>query len=75
MKQWSEIRRKVFVEGVSKCAIYREYQISWLTLEKMLVHPEPHGYQRRGPQPQPKLGPFIGIVDEILEDDREALVK
>ena len=36
MEQWSEIRRKVLVEGVSKRQICREYGVGWRTLEKML---------------------------------------
>ena len=43
MELWSEIRRRVLVEGVSKRAICREYGLGWWTLEKMLAHPEPPG--------------------------------
>ena len=39
MEQWSEIRRKVLVEGVSKRQICREYGVGWGTLEKMLELP------------------------------------
>ena len=38
MEQWSEIRRKVLVEGVSRRQICREYGVGWRTLEKMLAH-------------------------------------
>ena len=48
MELWSEIRRKVLVEGVSKRQICREYRVGWRTLEKMLEHAEPPGYRRRG---------------------------
>ena len=72
MELWSEIRRRVLVEGVSKREICREYQLGWRTLEKMLEHPEPPGYRSRVPRAQPMLGPFIGLIDQILDDDRDA---
>jgi len=71
MEQWNEIRRKVLVEGVSKRAICREYGVGWWTLDKMLANPEPPGYRARSQQTQPKLGPFIGIIDAILDGDAD----
>jgi hypothetical protein len=50
MEQWSEIRRRVLVEGVSKRQICVEYGLGWRTLEKMLVFPEPPGYRRAVPR-------------------------
>ena len=75
MELWSEIRRRVLVEGVAKREICREYQLGWRTLEKILEHPEPPGYRSRVPRALPKLGPFIGLIDEILEADRDAPAK
>src|SRR3974377_850932 len=72
MELWSEIRRRVLVEGVSKGEICCENQLGWRTLEKMLEHPEPPGYRSRVPRAQPMLGPFIGLIDQILDDDRDA---
>jgi transposase len=71
MDKWNEIRRKVLVEGISKRAICREYGVGWWTLDKMLAHPEPPGYRARSQQTQPKLGPFIGVIDEILAVDAD----
>jgi transposase len=71
MEQWSEIRRKVLVEGVSRRQIYREYGVGWRTLEKMLDHPEPPGYRQRVQRRRPKLGAFVGVIDGILEDDAD----
>jgi transposase len=71
MEQWSEIRHKVLVEGVSKRAICRDYGVGWWTLEKMLAHPEPPSYSVRSQQAQPKLGPFINVIDEILAGDAD----
>ena len=73
MQVWTDIRRKVLVEKVPKRQICREYQISHHTLEKMLQNVEPTGYQQRpGERPRPKLGPFLGVIDQILEDDKSA---
>jgi transposase len=69
MEQWSEIRRRVLVEGVSRRQIYREYGVGWRTLEKMLEHAEPPGYRQRVARPRPKLGAFVGVIDGILEGD------
>ena len=71
MEQWSEIRRKVLVEGVSKRQVCREYGVGWRTLEKMLVHVEPPGYRRQLPRGRPKLGAFVGVIDEILATDAD----
>ena len=69
MEQWTEIRRKVLVEGVSKRSICRDYGIGWWTLNKMLEHAEPPGYRRQEERTRPKLGPFVGVIDEILATD------
>lgn len=45
MEQWSEIRRRVLVEGVSRRRILREMGMHWLTLERILEHSEPPGYR------------------------------
>src|ERR1019366_1759579 len=75
MQQWTEIRRKVLVEGVARRAICRDYGIGWRALDKILSLPEPPGYRQRVERPKAKLGPFMGVVDAILEDDRKAPAK
>ncbi len=72
MDMWMEIRRKVLVEGASKRSILREYGIGHQVLAKILTNPEPTGYQVARPRPKPKLGPYLGVIDEILEADRSA---
>jgi transposase len=71
MEQWAEVRRRVLVEGLSKREACREYRVGWRTLEKMLALPEPPGYRRRGPRPRPVLGPFAGVIEEILAGDAD----
>jgi len=53
---WAEIRRRALVEGHSKRAARREFQIYWSTLDKILALDEPPGYQEARPRVKPKLG-------------------
>ena len=39
------------------------------TVRKMLAHSVPPGYRRRKPPTRPKIGPYTGVIDRILEDD------
>jgi len=72
MEMWNEVRRKVLVEGASKRSMRREYRIGSETLAKILANPEPPGYRMAGPRPRPKVGEFVGVIDEILMADRTA---
>ena len=56
MQMWTEIRRKVLVEGASKRAIRRDYRIGSAALEKILANAEPSGYRQRTCRPKPVLG-------------------
>ncbi|MDH3981464.1 MAG: IS21 family transposase [Kiritimatiellaceae bacterium] len=71
MHWWTDIRRRVLVENVSKRQIMRETGIHWKTLEKILSNPQPPGYCLSQPRPQPKIGPFRGSIEEILKQDRD----
>jgi transposase len=71
MQWWTDIRRKVLVEQVSKRKIMAEYGIHAKTLDKILSNPEPPGYRISKPRPKPVLGPFLGRIEEILRQDRE----
>ena len=75
MDMWTEIRRKVLVEGASKRSILRDYGIGHQVLAKILVNPEPPGYQVAEARPKPMLGPFLGVIDEILEADKTPRAK
>lgn len=72
MEKWNEIRHRVLVEGVSKRSVRRDFRIGSDVLDKILTHPEPPGYRRSGERPAPVLGPFMGVIDAILEDDKQA---
>jgi transposase len=72
MENWAEIRRRVLVDGLSKRAACREYDIHWGTLTKILDHPEPPGYRRTAPRPGSKLDAFLPVIHQILDDDKKA---
>jgi hypothetical protein len=72
MDKWTEIRRLVLTKQKSKRAIRKEHGLHWKTLQKILDHAEPPGYQQRQPRAKPKLDRFIPIIHEILEQDKTA---
>ena len=41
----------------------------------MLRYSVPPGYQRQQPVKRPRLGPWLGVIDAILEDDRQRPAK
>jgi transposase len=67
---YGRVRRAVRVEGRSERAVALEFGISRETVRKMLRYAVPPGYQRQQPVKRPKLGPWLGAIDAILEDDK-----
>ena len=72
MQEWTEIRRRVLVEGASKRSVCRDYGIAHKTLQKILANTEPPGYRRSAPRRRTKLAPYLPVIEEILASDREA---
>ena len=72
MEFWTEVRRQVLVEGLSKRAAVKRFEISWHTLEKILSHEEPPGYRQKQPRPKPKIEAFLPVIGEILTADQKA---
>lgn len=70
MEDWSEIRRRVLVEGVSRRQILRETKMHWLTLKKILEHSEPPGYRQQQRRPRKKLGAHLERIRQILKADQ-----
>jgi len=66
---YARVRRAVQVEGMSVRRAAREFGLSRKTIRKMLAFSVPPGYQRKKPVLRPKLGPWLGVVDQILEND------
>ena len=71
MEQWTEIRCAVLVDGLSKRQACRQFNIHFNTLQKILVHPAPPGYQRVAKLDRPTIGPWLGRLEELLEDNRQ----
>jgi transposase len=71
MEQWAAIRRRVLQEGVSKRQIMRETGMHWKTLQKILNHSQPPGYQTKQVRERPKLGPYVGRIRAIIEQDKQ----
>lgn len=69
MEQWSEMRRRVLVGGVSRRQVLRETGMHWRTLEKILQHSEPPGYRQCKPRPKPKVGAYQERIEQILKED------
>jgi transposase len=70
MDRWTEIRKKILVEGVSKRQVMEEEGIHWETLKKILAHSQPPGYRMYRERSQPKIGSFLGRIKQIIQDDR-----
>ena len=68
---YAQVRRSVFVEGLSEREAAKRFGLARGTVRKMLRYATPPGYRRRQPARRPKLDPFTGIVDQILIDDQE----
>src|SRR5450756_748319 len=72
---YGRIRRAVLVEGRSQRSVAREFGLARVTVRKMLGYSIPPGYRRKEPAKRPKLGPWVGVIDAILEDDKSKPVK
>ncbi|MBV9505529.1 MAG: IS21 family transposase [Acidobacteriia bacterium] len=67
---YTRVRRAVQVDGMSIRQAAREFGLSRKTIRKMLQFSLPPGYERKKPVLRPKLGPWLGIIDQILVDDK-----
>lgn len=67
---YARVRRAVQVDGMSVRQAAREFGLSRKTVRKMLQFSLPPGYERKKPVLRPKLGPWLGIIDQILVDDK-----
>ena len=63
------VRKACLVEGMSVREASRVFGLHRDTVRKMLSNPVPPGYRRQRPPRRPKLEPFTGAIDHILEDD------
>jgi len=67
----AQVRRAVYVEGISQREVARRFGIDPRTVAKMLAFSVPPGYRRSKPRARPKLDPFLGIIAQIQEQDKQ----
>ena len=71
VKLYARVRHAVMIDGLSQREAARRFGIDPRTVKKMLSYSVPPGYVRTRPPVRPKLDPFIGVIDRIVEEDRE----
>ena len=67
---YARVRHAVMIEGLSQREAARRFGIDPRTVRKMLSYSVPPGYVRTRLPVRPKLDPFIGVIDRILEEDQ-----
>jgi len=72
---YGRVRYAVQREGMSRREAARRFGIDPRTVAKMLAFSVPPGYRRGAPPKRPKLDPFVGIIDRVLEEDKSRPAK
>jgi len=72
---YGRVRYAVQIEGLSRREAGRRFGIDPRTVAKMMAFSVPPGYRRSKPPARPKLDPFIGIIDRIVEEDKSRPAK
>ncbi len=68
---YGRVRYAVRIEGISRREAARRFGIDPRTVAKMLSFSVPPGYRRQlAMRLRPKLDPFVGMIDRILEEDK-----
>jgi len=75
MEQWTDVRRAVLVEGVSKRAACRKFGIHWDTLQRILRHSAPPGYRRQQAAEKSVITPWLGRLQELIEANADLPAK
>ena len=70
VEMYFQVRRACLVEGMSVREASRVFDLHRDTVRKMLANATPQGYTRQRPPRRPKLEPYTGVIDAILEADR-----
>ena len=71
MEDYVRVRRMHHDEGLSVRAISRKTGLHRKTVQKMIALGIPPGYRQSNPRPRPRLGPFLPLIDQMLELDRK----
>lgn len=72
---YGRVRHAVQIEGLSHREAARRFGIDPRTVRKMMMFSVPPGYRRSKLAVRPKLDPFVGIIDRILDEDSRRPVK
>ncbi len=68
---YGRVRHAVFIHRMSRREAARVFGINRRTVDKMLAFSVPPGYRRNKVVRRPKLDGFTGIIDQILETDKQ----
>jgi transposase len=74
MDVWTEVRRALFVEKISKREACIRFDLTYYMVDKISQRESPGSYQRASPD-HPKLGPYIAFIDGYLAEDKQLPVK
>ena len=66
---YARVRRACLSEGMSVRGVSRVFGLHRDTMRKMPAYSVPPGYRRKSPPRRPKLEPFTGVIDAILDGD------
>ena len=69
MDMYVRVRRACMVEGMSIREADRVFGLHRDTVRKMLMYSVPPGYRRERPPRRPKLEPYTGVIDRILDEE------
>ncbi len=67
---YGRVRHAVLNGGMSRGEAARLFGVNRRTVDKLLKFSIPPGYRRDHPVKRPKLDPYVGIIDAILEADK-----
>ena len=71
MEQWTDVRRAVLADGVSKRAACRRFGIHWDTLKRILDHSVPPGYVRKQASEKSVIAPWLVRLGKLIEDNHD----
>ena len=71
VEMYARVRRACMVDGMSLREAARVFGLHRDTVRKILAYSVPPWCRRQDPPRGPKLEPFTGVIDAILEADRQ----
>ena len=75
MEKWTEIRRDVLTDRLSRREAVKKYNLNFRTIQKVLQSAEPPEHRKKVERDKPVIGPFIPIIHEILDADKKVHAK